>query len=554
MTISEMEAGKYMSRDVCHIKNQLSCQAQRCRCSHDIEAGYQDALKWIHSSMRFGSKLGLERISSLLELLGNPQKTTKFIHVTGTNGKGSVTSIVASVLKEAGYRTGMYISPYLEDYRERIMLNGKKIPKSKAASLVDRIRPAVEKLIQEGFEHPTEFEVNTALGFLYFAQENCDYVALEVGMGGRFDATNIVTPVVSVITTIDFDHMDRLGNSLSEIAYEKAGIIKPGVPVVTGAVEQEALNVIQKRAAECGSDLTIVGNVPFASVTWEDVTCSIKTTKEESRSKDELSFLDGQIINISGPGYEFRNLKLPLLGRHQQQNAALAVAALKAARVRPLSVTALDPGDTDALLCETGKLNQDMKPKGSPTVSSTVCRVSPEQKRDNSPFASQALPASISLDEQGIRAGIARTVWPGRLEVMHRNPVVLLDGAHNPQGAKVLAEFLQKFSGKRIVCVYGILGNKCYKESTSLIAPLCDEIIVTKPHTPRALDPELLAREVRQYTDKVIIEDNSDKALELALSRVSSEDIVLCSGSLYLVGPARTFIRNKFGISPYGGE
>ncbi len=489
-----------MSQDLSQIKTETRGHTQE-----DIDAAYQDALKWIHSTMRFGSKLGLERISSLLELLGNPQNNTKFIHVTGTNGKGSVTSIVASILKEAGFRTGMYISPYLEDYRERIMLNGRKIPKDKVVSLVGQVRPAVEQLVKEGFEHPTEFEINTALAFLYFAQENCDYAALEVGMGGRFDATNVVTPVASVITTIDFDHMDRLGNRLSEIAFEKAGIIKPGVPVVTGAVEEEALAVIKRRASECGSGLTIAGDtVEF-------------TGKLAGTTSSDLAVLDGQIINISGPGFEFNNLYLPLLGRHQQLNAALAVTALKAAQV------------------------------GYPN-----CTRDSQMQRANHPRSSHL--NSIALDQQAIRTGIANTVWPGRLEVMHRNPVIILDGAHNPQGARVLAEFMQRLSDRKIVCVYGILGDKCYKESTSIIAPLCDEIIVTRPHTPRALDPELLAGEAAKYIGKVFIEDNCGKALELALAKVSSRDIVLCCGSLYLVGPVRTYIRNKFGISPYGGE
>ena len=512
---------------------------------NDIDTAYQDALRWIHSSMRFGSKLGLERISSLLELLGNPQNNTKFIHVAGTNGKGSVTSIAASILKEAGFRTGMYISPYLEDYRERIMLNGRKIPKDKIVGLVGQVRHAVEQLIKEGFEHPTEFEINTALAFLYFAQEDCDYVALEVGMGGRFDATNVVTPVVSVITTIDFDHMDRLGNRLSEIAFEKAGIIKPGVPVVTGAVEEEALDVIRRRASECGSSLTVVGNapqltgklpgtgcpdngcnstlvdgLPVAGVTWKEAP---RRQLDTSGTQRDLAILDVQVVSISGPGFEYRNLHLPLLGKHQQLNAALAVAALKVAQV---------------------------KHANRPHVSRMQCANQPH----SSSSSSSSVLDSIALDEQAIRTGIAKAVWPGRLEVMHKDPVIILDGAHNPQGARVLAEFIKELSDRKIVCVYGILSDKCYKESTSLIAPLCDEMIVTRPQTPRALGPELLAGEVAKHTEKVFVEDDCGKALELALTRVSSRDVVLCCGSLYLVGPVRTYIRNKFGISPYGGE
>jgi len=448
-----------------------------------IDREYQDTLDWIHSTMRFGSRLGLERISRLLELLGHPEKETKCIHVTGTNGKGSVTAMVASVLKEAGYRTGMYTSPYLEEFRERIMINGRKIPKKDLVRIARVVRSKVDQMVAEGAENPTEFEINTAMGFVYFQEQGCDYVSLEVGLGGRFDATNVVRPLVSVITTISYDHMDRLGNTLAEIAFEKAGIIKPGVPVVTGAIEEEPFKVIQKRSLELGSPLVTVGKGPENHVWWKEVSYS----------------LEGQVIDLYGPDFEYRHLEIPLLGRHQQQNTALAVAALKTA------------------------------------------------SEDN-------MEGRIYLDEEALRVGLKRTVWPGRLETVSRKPLVILDGAHNPQGAQVLAQALKDIPRKRLICVFGILGDKCYREATDAIAPLCDKVIVTKPHTPRALDPKVLASEVRKYTDQVIVEENSDKAIEMALDEAKNEDVVLCCGSLYLVGPVRTYIREKFGISEYGGE
>lgn len=447
------------------------------------EYRYQKAVEWIHSNMRFGSRLGLERISKLLSLLGNPEKSCKFLHVTGTNGKGSVTAFIASVLREAGYRTGMYTSPYLEDYRERIMINGRKIPKNVLTELVEEVRSRVDQMVAEGYEHPTEFEVNTALGFLYFAREQCDYVALEVGLGGRFDATNVVIPLVSVITTIGYDHTDRLGNTLSEIAFEKAGIIKAGIPVVTGALEDEPFEVIRKRARELSSPLIAVGQNPAATVTWEEVSYS----------------LEGQVINVFGPEFTYTNLRVPLLGRHQQLNASLAIAALHAASA------------TD---------------------------------RDK----------ALILDEKSVRAGIAKTVWPGRLEVLHRNPMVVLDGAHNPQGARALAEAISAIPRKKLICVFGMLADKSYGEATAYIIPQCDEVIVTRPEIPRALDPAVLAIEVEKYCPKVAVEPDIAKALELALTRASGEDLVLCCGSLYLVGPARTLLRERYGIEPYGGE
>lgn len=505
----------------------------------DIETAYRDTLKWIHSTMRFGSRLGLERISRLLELMGNPHEYLKFIHVTGTNGKGSVTAMAASILKQAGYKTGMFTSPYLEEYRERIMLNGKKIPKQALVEVTSLVREKVERLLEEGFDHPTEFEINTAIAFEYFARERCDYVVLEVGLGGRFDATNVVTPVVSVITTIDFDHMDRLGNTLPQIAFEKAGIIKPGVPLVTGVTQEEILAVIRARAEQCNADVTIVGQVPFAHITWTDSHASTDS------------------VSIPGPDFAYENLSLSLLGRHQRLNAALAVATLKVAKTPPLALTALGSPASQAL----ASCPESQTVPASLTSEQHRCRRNQGIQLDGY-AASWAPPTDpckwnqgIPLDEQAVRAGLAKTEWPGRLEVIHQEPMIILDGAHNPQGAMVLADFVkQNLSGRKVICVFGILSDKCYQKPTSYIAPLCDEMIITRPHSPRALDPEILAREARRYTNNVITEDDSDKAMELAISKAASDDVVLCCGSLYLVGAARTYIRKRFGISPYGGE
>ncbi len=522
----------------------------------DLEAAYRDTLKWIHSTMRLGSRLGLERVSRLLELMGNPHQRTKFIHVTGTNGKGSVTAMAASILKEAGYKTGMFTSPYLEEYRERIMLNGKKIPKHALVEITALVREKVERLLEEGFDHPTEFEVNTAIAFEYFARERCDYVVLEVGLGGRFDATNVVTPVVSVITTIDFDHMDRLGDTLPQIAFEKAGIIKPGVPVVTGVTEEETLEVIKKRAIECNSELYIVDQAPFADIRWADARTA-KNARFSPATKKCSDHTLSQLVDISGPGFACENVTLSLLGRHQQLNAALAVAALKVAKVPPLASTALTspvaaPASPDS-----------PAPSALQALSAPPAQPAQAAYQDSQDSGASPVPLKqqckqdrgIHLDEQAVRTGLANTVWPGRLEVIHKEPLIILDGAHNPQGARVLAEFIKgKLAGRKIICVFGILSDKCYREPTSYIAPLCHQMIITRPHSPRALDPEKLAREARRYTPNVTIEEDSDKAMELAITKASSDDVVLCCGSLYLVGPARTYIRKRFGISPYGGE
>jgi len=443
---------------------------------------YEQALAWIHSTMRFGSKMGLQRIRKLTELLGNPERNLEYVHVAGTNGKGSVTAMVASALSANGYRTGRYISPYLEDFRERISIGDRMISREDLVGLVDEVRPAVEQMVREGEDYPTEFEVVTALAFLYYAHERCDYVALEVGLGGRFDATNIVTPAVSVITTISLDHTDRLGDTVDKIAWEKAGIIKPGVPVVTGVSDDEALRVIKARAEDLGSPLFTVSNKRRADVTWEEVSYS----------------MEGQVMNIQGPDFRYENVRVPLLGRHQQANAAVAVAAL-----------------------EFGK---------------------PKNRE-----------GKFRLDRTAVRHGVATTHWPGRLEVLSRNPLILLDGAHNPEGAKALGEALVSFPKRRTVCVLGILGDKSYREATASIAPLCDEVIVTRPDTPRSLDPEVLAAEVKRYAPSVTVEPDLRKALDEASKRTGQDDMLLVSGSLYLVGPARTYISSKLGMTRQSG-
>jgi dihydrofolate synthase/folylpolyglutamate synthase len=442
------------------------------------ESAYQEALNWIHSTMRFGSRLGLERVGRLLSLLGNPEKDCEFLHVAGTNGKGSVTAMMAGALRASGYRTGTYISPYLEDFRERIVLHGMMIPKGDLASMVAEVRPRVQEMLSEGFEHPTEFEVITALAFLYYSRQECDYVSLEVGLGGRFDATNVVTPAVSTITTISFDHTERLGDTLGKIAFEKAGIIKPGMPVVTGVTAEEPLAVIRDRARELGSPLFIVANGPGADVTWEEVSYS----------------MDGQVIDVRGPSFEYAGLKVPFMGRHQQQNASLAVASLELAR--PLT--------------RQGRLY---------------------------------------LDRAAVAHGIASTTWPGRLEVLSRKPTVILDGAHNPEGARVLAEAMEEVPRRRLICVLGILGDKAYKEVVSSVAPMCDHVVVTRPDTPRALDLDLLAGEVKRYLDEVEIEPDIGKAIDKALAKACFDDAVLCCGSLYLVGPVRTHLRSRLGMT-----
>ncbi|MEW6545293.1 MAG: folylpolyglutamate synthase/dihydrofolate synthase family protein [Bacillota bacterium] len=429
---------------------------------------YEEALEYIHGLGRFGSRLGLERISRLLELAGHPQADLRVIHVAGTNGKGSVTAMAASVLGAAGHRVGMYISPYLEDFRERIQVDGQCIPEREVAAWVERLRPLVERVVDGGLDHPTEFEFITLLAMCYFAARRVDYVVLEVGLGGRFDATNVVAePLACVISNIALDHTDRLGQTIAEIAFEKAGIIKPGRPVVTGARDPEALEVIARVARDKGAPLFVAGQ----DFTWQERYCDWR----------------GQKVDLRCPGRDFRDLYIPLVGRHQQSNTACAVTALEV---------------------------------GVP-----------------------------GLPEKAVREGVAGCRWPGRLEVLGEHPLVVIDAAHNPDGAAALRQALELFPRRRLVMVLGILKDKNAEAMVQLLAPGVDLLVATSPAGPRAGNPERIADLARPLCGKVAVEPDLALALELALAAASPDDMVLVAGSIYLVGPARALLRARLASS-----
>ncbi|MBC7340284.1 MAG: bifunctional folylpolyglutamate synthase/dihydrofolate synthase [Firmicutes bacterium] len=425
---------------------------------------YEEALAYIHGLGRFGSRLGLERITRLLDLAGRPHSDLRVIHVAGTNGKGSVTALVASVLQAAGYRTGMYVSPYLEDFRERIQVDGQCIPERDLAAWVESLRPLADRVVAEGLDHPTEFEFITLLAMCYFAARRVDYVALEVGLGGRFDATNVVAqPLACVISNIALDHTDRLGHTLGEIAFEKAGIIKPGCPVVTGARDPEALEVIARVARDKGSRLLVAGE----DFSWQERYCDWR----------------GQRVDLHCPDRRFAGLFIPLVGRHQQSNTACAVTALEV---------------------------------GVP-----------------------------GLPERTVREGVAGCRWPGRLEVLAESPLVVIDAAHNPDGAAALRQALDLFPRRRLVMVLGVLKDKNAEAMVPLLAPLADLLVATTPVGPRAGAPERIADLARPLSREVAVEPDLADALEVALGAAAPGDMVLVAGSIYLVGPARALLRQR---------
>ncbi len=417
---------------------------------------YDEAIHTINSLLRFGVKPGLERMEALLHRLGDPQKTLRFVHVAGTNGKGSTCAMLACVLSSAGYKTGRFTSPYVADFRERMQIDDRMIPKETLAALTDEVLPEVEAMEREG-ETVTEFEMITALALLWFARERCEIVVLEVGLGGRFDATNVIDcPLVSVITSISFDHMAILGNSLAKIAFEKCGILKEGgVTVCAPCQPEEARKVIKHLSKERGCEFL-------------------------PADLSSLYLLGG---NLNGTEFIYRGqtMRLPLLGDHQLQNAVTALTALEVLRKKGFRITL-----------------------------------------------------------EHMRSGLARVAFPARLELLSRRPVVLLDGAHNPGGAAVLAEALRKYlSGKKIIAIMGMMADKDRLPVFEKLMPLFSEVFACMPSNPRALSAAALASEVRNFGLRANIASTPAEALERALGEAGEGDAVVICGSLFLAADIR---------------
>lgn len=432
---------------------------------------YSESLEWIHSTGRFGIKPGLERMSRMMELLGNPHKKIRVIHIAGTNGKGSTAAFLSKILEEAGYRVGLYTSPYLEAFTNRMAINGEDIPEEKLVEIVTMIKPLVEEISNDSaLGQMTEFEVVTCIAFYYFTAQAPDFVVLEVGLGGRLDATNVVeSPLVSVVTNIGLEHTEVLGDTIEKIAGEKAGIIKEGVPVITAAPRPEALQVIQQKCQE--------KNAPLFNL-WDQVVIEKKS-----------SSLEGQSFHYLNPhGLQIKDLFIGLLGEHQVMNASTAVAVIEV-----------------------------LQGKG------------------------------IHISENALREGLKAARWAGRLELMGKNPLLILDAAHNPDGVKSLKKALQEqVNYNKLVLVIGILGDKALDDMLREIIPMADKIIITKPDSPRAAEPEIVADVAEKYTRYPIILENSiPRAITIALSLAEPGDLVLISGSLYTISEARKAVQQN---------
>ncbi|UNC90899.1 bifunctional folylpolyglutamate synthase/dihydrofolate synthase [Candidatus Contubernalis alkaliaceticus] len=430
---------------------------------------YLEALDWIHSIGRFGIKPGLARMSKMMELLGNPQKKIKVIHIAGTNGKGSTAAFLSKILEEAGYSVGLYTSPYLEAFTNRMAINGNDIPEDRLVEIVNIVKPMVDD-ISKDFElgQMTEFEVVTCIAFYYFAAQDTDFVVLEVGLGGRLDATNVVeNPLVSVITNIGLEHTEVLGDTIEKIAGEKAGIIKEGAPVVTAVPRPEAMKVIQKKCQDKNAHLFVLR---------ESVNIEI----------EELS-LNGQSFHYVNPqGLQLKDLFISLLGEHQIINASTAVAVIEI-----------------------------LQGKG------------------------------FHIPEAAVRKGLKAARWAGRLELMGKDPLLILDAAHNLDGVRSLKKALQdQVKYEKLVLVIGILGDKALDEMLKEIIPLADKIIITKPDSPRAAEPEAVADVAEKYARyPMILEDSIPRAVNIAMTLAEPEDLVLICGSLYTISEARKAVQ-----------
>lgn len=426
------------------------------------------AIEKIHEFSKFGSVLGLERMTELLSLLGNPQDQLKVIHVAGTNGKGSVCRYIYSVLLEEGYKTGIYISPFIENFNERIEIDRVCISDEDLAVYTDRVLEAVSIMIKEGLQSPTEFEVITALALLYFKEKACDYVVLEVGLGGSGDSTNVCRkPLMTVITSISMDHMDRLGNTIEEIAAEKAGIIKDGCPVVTSASDVRALRVIERTAEE------------HKSMFFETTNLPVRITEEG---------ISGSCFDVDVQGVSFEGVRIAMAGRHQIDNAVAAMCALSIMEER---------GD-------------------------------------------------VRVSRRALYAGLAAARQPGRMEVFteEKGPITIIDGAHNPAGAKALKDAVGSFcTDKKILMVIGVLADKDVKGMMDHFTDMTEDFIVTQPDNPRRLKAESLADMLRSRGCTCIEAPDIKQAYKEACQRKDKYDVIIYAGSLYMIGKVRTMIR-----------
>lgn len=439
-----------------------------------------DPIAYINTPRWQASRLGLERIRELLERLGRPQDRLKFVHVAGTNGKGSICAYLASILNAAGHRTGMFTSPYIERFEERIRVNSAMISPDELRDVTLAVREHAEAMAEETGGHPTEFELMTAVALEYFARCGCDIVVLEVGLGGRLDSTNVIdAPEACVIARIGLDHTALLGNTLAAIAGEKAGIIKEGSAVVSWPQESEAMAVIGHAAAEHGCELRVpdFAQLEEGAVKWEDGASPFRPFSYK----------------------EWADLRTGILGSYQPQNATVALEAVDVLRGR-----------------------------------------------------------GWRIPDEAVRAGVVQTRWPGRFEIVEGGSApdgfaIVVDGGHNPQGARALADSLAEvFPGRKPVFVIGVLEDKDYPRMLEDVLPLGSAFVCVTPDNPRALPAHKLARAIRwtgqdllgcsACVNPVVARDFED-AIRRARELADPDGLICAFGSLYSVAALKEAVR-----------
>lgn len=421
---------------------------------------YQEALDYIAATNWRGSRLGLERITKLCHLIGDPQKDLKFIHITGTNGKGSVAVFLSSILHKAGYKVGLFVSPYVEVFNERMQINGKYISNEELAEITTYIRPFADAMD----DPPTEFELNTAIALEYFKRNKCDIVSFEVGMGGELDSTNVIdAPEVAVFTHIALDHTKELGDTAEKIAATKAGIIKPGCRVVLYKQDERVMDVI---AQKC-----------------EKTHCPLYISEPE-----KVKFLDVNIQRQLFRSKDYGTLAVSLLGSYQRENIAVVLKVVD-------------------VLKELG----------------------------------------YKISQENVSGGLEDTRWPGRFEVIKRNPLFIVDGGHNVDGIKGTAKTIETvLKDEKLILIIGVMADKNYDEMMDIILPYAKEVCTVAPDNDRALPAEDLAAVIEKKGVKATPCSSIPQAVDLALEKAKMTTPVAALGSLYMVGDVKRYVNREY--------
>ena len=410
-----------------------------------------EALSYIHSVCWKGSIPGLSRTRELLAKMGNPEKKLRFVHIAGTNGKGSTAAMLAAILRQAGYVTGLYTSPYIIKFHERMQVNGEMISDEELCTITEYIRPLAESMT----ESPTEFELVTCIAMEYFVRRGCQIVVMEVGMGGELDSTNVIAaPEASVICNIGLDHTEVLGDTLEKIAQQKAGIIKPGCPAVIYRAAPSVEAVFEEKCRAVGSELH---KADFDAI------------------RLHTHDLTGQVFDFG----RFQALHLPLLGEHQLKNAAVVLTTADVLKARGWAIT-----------------------------------------------------------DENIRQGLATVRWPGRFELLRKDPLFIVDGGHNPQCIEALVQNIRQYlAGRPLTVLTGVLADKDYHCMYADVArQFAARFVTVTPPNPRALDAQALAEYLRQFGKPVTACDSVDAGVREAIRQAGPDGVVLAYGSLYMVG------------------